>query len=93
MVRAFFVAVIKRSNQAVSKREMFMYECEKFDYCHFPLQVMPAMPHTSKLVQHLYCKSNYEKCARYLVGKTLGPTAVPDNLSPSDSQLANLLLS
>jgi hypothetical protein len=69
-----------------------MHECEKFDYCQFVLQAMPSMPQTSKLVQHFYCRSNYERCARYKVGKALGLKGIPDNLSPSDSQMADLLL-
>ena len=69
-----------------------MYECEKIDHCQFILQIMPGMPKTSKLVQNFYCKSNYGKCARYQVGKSLGSKAVPDDLSPTDSLLATLLL-
>jgi hypothetical protein len=69
-----------------------MYECGFYDYCQFVLQVMPLKPHMSKLVQHLYCRINYEKCARYKVGMILGPKEVPNNLSPSDNYLANLLL-
>ena len=69
-----------------------MYECEKYDHCLFILQMMPGMPQSSKLVQNLYCKSDYSRCARYQVGKTLGPKAVPDNLSPSDGQLADLII-
>lgn len=69
-----------------------MNECEKFDRCQFFLQIMPGMPQTSKLVRNFYCRSNYTQCARYRVGKALGPQAVPDNLSPGDSLQADLLL-
>jgi hypothetical protein len=69
-----------------------MNVCEKFDWCRFILQSMPGMPQTSKLVQHSYCRSNFMRCARYRVGKTLGSQAVPDTLSPGDSLQADLLL-
>jgi hypothetical protein len=72
--------------------EGMMYECQRFDHCRFFMQLLPTMPRTSKLVQSLYCKSNYSQCARYRVGKTLGANSVPDTLSPGDGQLADLII-
>jgi hypothetical protein len=69
-----------------------MQECEKYDHCHFFMNSMPAVPQISRLVQSYYCKGNYTKCARYVVGKRLGSHAIPDNLAPSDGHVADLLL-
>ncbi len=69
-----------------------MYECDRFDHCQFFLQLRPAMPQTLKVVQSLYCRSNYRQCARYQVGTALGTKAVPENLTPSDRLWADLLV-
>lgn len=72
--------------------EEIMFECDNIDYCRFFLQLLPGIPLTIKLNQNLYCRSNYKRCARYQVAMALGPTAVPDHLSPGDKLWAEMLI-
>ena len=66
--------------------------CEGFEKCTFFKEHMASMPSTAALSQSAFCKSNFSECARYRVFKTLGETAVPSDLSPSESARADRII-
>lgn len=66
--------------------------CEGFETCMFFKNHMGTMPSTAALTQSNYCKNNFTECARYRVYKALGEAAVPSNLSPSESALADKII-
>jgi hypothetical protein len=53
---------------------------------------MSNMPSTAALTQSTYCKNNHTACARYRVYRALGETAVPSDLSPSESERAEKII-
>jgi hypothetical protein len=69
-----------------------MSTCEYFAVCTFFAEHMSSMPSTAVLTQSNYCKNNYTACARYRVDKALGVSAVPSDLSPSESERADKII-
>lgn len=69
-----------------------MANCEGFDTCIYFKEFMGNMPSTAALTQSNYCKNNFTECARYRIWKALGDTAVPPDLSPSESEKADKII-
>ena len=54
---------------------------------------MENMPTLSEKYKRDYCLSDFEKCARYMVFKTLGKPKVPNNLFPNMQEKATKIIS
>lgn len=64
--------------------------CEIEKHCAF-FVVAEGFSHAIEAVQRTLCKDDYQSCARYVVHKSLGTGAVPDNLLPTDHIAAERL--
>ena len=61
-----------------------MADCEYLARCPFFNDRMAGMPALASLVKQSLCKSDSEKCARYIVCRARGRAAVPSDLFPDD---------
>jgi hypothetical protein len=43
-------------------------------------------------MKKMYCRWNHTMCARYIVATTLGKSAIPHDMFPSDHRRANEML-
>lgn len=69
-----------------------MAECVNFSKCRFFVENMKNSPSTSTMIQHSYCKGKFQECARYMVFAKLGEGHVPADLSPSETERAEVIL-
>jgi hypothetical protein len=60
-----------------------MSECAGLQTCPFFNDKMAGMPAMAAMFKNTYCKTNNEKCARYIVSKVLGPGKAPIDLFPN----------
>lgn len=67
-----------------------MDECERLKNCPFFLGKMANMPATAELMKNRYCRSDYEKCARYILFKA--NINVPADLYPDEIDVAQEIL-
>lgn len=65
-----------------------MKECELTGTCIFFNDKMADMPSTAEIFKTLYCKNDFENCARMMVVKALGREHVPTDLFPNQSAKA-----
>lgn len=67
--------------------------CPKLPQCPFFNERLVKMPAIAEMAKDHYCRSGkYESCARYLVAKIFGSSAVPDNLYPDQRDRANSII-
>jgi len=69
-----------------------MAECTCLAKCIFFNDRMSGKPATAELMKKQYCLSDNSACARYMVFKAKGSTAVPSDLFPSQIDRAKELL-
>lgn len=69
-----------------------MSKCELIEKCIFFENQIIEMPSTATAFKQLYCEQNYEKCARYMVAKTIGFDKVPDDLYPGQRDQAEKII-
>lgn len=70
-----------------------MVNCESLPGCPFFNDKMANMPSMTALYKKNYCEGgDFEKCARYMVSKTLGKQAVPPDLFPNQTERARELI-
>ncbi len=71
-----------------------MAGCECLAKCPFFNEMMSNMPATSGMMMRRYCLGDdKEKCARYMVFKSLGREKVPVDLYPNEIDLARKTIS
>ncbi|MCM0755038.1 hypothetical protein M7784_07230 [Desulfovibrio aminophilus] len=70
-----------------------MADCEMLERCIFFNDKMASMPTMADMMKKKYCRGDNSKCARYMVCKKLGREAVPPDLTPSQTDRAEGLLS
>jgi hypothetical protein len=69
-----------------------MSDCECLAGCAFFNDQMAEMPATASLLKTLYCRGDSTECARHVVFKALGKSAVPTDLYPSELERAHSLV-
>ncbi len=67
-------------------------ECPKLEKCPFFNETLKNMPSTANILKKQYCKSDYTKCARYMVSEALGKEKVPLDLYPNDKERAKKII-
>ncbi|GAM09341.1 hypothetical protein OR1_01616 [Geobacter sp. OR-1] len=70
-----------------------MTTCEHLTMCHYISSKLETSPATAQLLKGAYCKGHPAECARYKVARISGIETVPLDLSPSDDDIAERLLS
>ncbi len=69
-----------------------MAECECLPKCPFFNDRMQKMPALSEIMKNKYCLGDNTNCARYMVFKAKGSSAVPEDLFPSQAERARTFL-
>jgi hypothetical protein len=69
-----------------------MADCECLSGCPFFNDKMANMPAMANSYKRKYCRGNFEKCARYMVFKTLGKPKVPADLYPNQQEKAQQII-
>lgn len=69
-----------------------MQECPSLKACPFFNDRMANMPSTAEIVKKNHCKSDYTKCARFMVSKALGKDKVPLDLFPTQTSKAEEII-
>jgi len=64
---------------------MIAMDCPALATCPFFADRLQNMPSTSELLKQRYCRSNYERCARWVVREKLGKEKVPPDLFPHET--------
>jgi hypothetical protein len=65
-----------------------MAECELIKGCIFFNDKMAEMPSTAEIFKTIYCKGEFNNCARMIVVKSLGREKVPLDLFPNQAAKA-----
>ncbi|GAM09026.1 hypothetical protein OR1_01300 [Geobacter sp. OR-1] len=65
-----------------------MSECELIKTCIFFNDKMADMPSTAEIFKNLYCKGEFNNCARMIIVKALGRGNVPPDLFPNQAEKA-----
>lgn len=65
-----------------------MADCELTKTCIFFNDKMANMPSTAEIFKTMYCRGEYDNCARLIVVKALGREKVPTDLFPSQAAKA-----
>ena len=69
-----------------------MNECECLPKCPFFNDKMAEMPAMADMYKRNYCLGDSSRCARHMVFEAVGPGAVPANLYPNQSDVAENLV-
>ncbi|MBT0666289.1 hypothetical protein KI809_18415 [Geobacter pelophilus] len=69
-----------------------MAVCDLVTKCGYVSSAMEAMPATGKLLANIYCNGHPADCARYIAASVVGIAKVPEDMSPSDDDLAKKIL-
>ncbi len=69
-----------------------MKECELTAGCIFFNDKMANMPAMASMMKSVYCKSDPDKCARFMVVKGKGREKVPGDLFPNQIDKAREIL-
>jgi hypothetical protein len=69
-----------------------MADCECLPGCPFFNDKMKNMPGTAAMFKNKYCQGSSLDCARHIVFKTLGKSAVPGDLFPNQVERAQSLV-
>ncbi len=67
-------------------------DCECLPTCPFFNDQMAEMPSMSEIIKQRYCRGSNVHCARHMVFRTLGRTAIPKDLYPSQVERAEELI-
>jgi hypothetical protein len=70
-----------------------MADCELLATCVFFNDKMVHMPATAEMLKNRYCRGDSSQCARFMIYQKLGRSEVPKDMSPSDVEGANKILS
>ncbi|MCK5039121.1 MAG: hypothetical protein KAS16_08490 [Thermoplasmata archaeon] len=57
--------------------------CDVAQNCPFFMAELATRPGIAEMYKKIYCKGDYETCARYMVIKALGLDKTPDDLYPN----------
>ena len=66
--------------------------CEFLEKCPFFNDKLANMPSTAEILKNTYCKGDFNKCARYMVAKTVGRDKVTLDLFPNDQDKAKKII-
>jgi hypothetical protein len=69
-----------------------MADCECLGGCIFFNDRMANMPALADVMKKKYCKGDFANCARFMVFKKFGKTAVPLDLFPNQADRAKALM-
>ncbi len=69
-----------------------MTTCDLLSSCNFINSKMATMPATAKLLKGSYCTRNPSECARHKAAHVVGTKMIPDDLAPSDDEIAEMLM-
>ena len=69
-----------------------MSECNFLNGCMFFNDKIKNMPKVVETMKKLYCLWHYKQCARYRVTSTLSKKEVPEDLFPSDTIRAKIII-
>jgi hypothetical protein len=69
-----------------------MIDCEMLPSCPFFNETLPNMPAMAEYLKTLYCRIDFNKCARYMVRQALGKEKVPIDLFPDELERAKRLI-
>lgn len=69
-----------------------MPDCPSLSDCPFYNDLMPKRPAATEMLKSTLCRTNNSQCARWMVGKKLGKSAVPADLYPQQDERARGLV-
>jgi hypothetical protein len=69
-----------------------MPDCAKLSKCIFFNDKMKNTPSIAELIKKQFCRGDFQKCARYIVGARLGPDKVPNDMFPINIERAMELI-
>jgi hypothetical protein len=59
-----------------------MAECKLLKKCLFFHENLQNMPAASEMMKRMYCRWQYDECARYKIATKMGPENVPSGMFP-----------
>jgi hypothetical protein len=71
---------------------MIAANCPLLSKCAFFNDVLEDMPSTSVYMKNLYCRNEYQTCARYRVFMEAGKHKPPRDLFPHDADQAEKII-
>ena len=69
-----------------------MTGCELLSGCLFFNDKMKNMSRVAETMKKLYCLWNFKQCARYRVASVISKKKVPEDLFPSDTIRAKIII-
>ena len=69
------------------------YKCELVEYCPFFKDQMAGMPRSTRIAMEMFCKEEYQECARFVVFIECGAENVPSDLFPGEMKRARKIVS
>ena len=69
-----------------------MEHCEMLEKCPFFNDKMANMPFAADSFKQIYCQSNFNICARYMISKPYGKEHVPTDLFPNHERRAEEII-
>lgn len=69
-----------------------MTKCELVQDCFFPSDFSNNMPAQLAAIKRTYCNQGFTECARYITAKEIDLVNVPNDLHPSDKELAEKII-
>jgi len=70
-----------------------MAQCELVQGCFFTMDFSNNMPSRLAVIKRTYCNKDFVKCARFMVFNSHGMEKIPNDLDPSDVELAERIIS
>ncbi|GAV32111.1 hypothetical protein emb_1c0650 [Coriobacteriaceae bacterium EMTCatB1] len=63
--------------------------CPHIGICYMTSDEAGYSPEFARIIRSRYCRRDFSSCARYQAGRSFGnPSLVPENLLPTEGQLA-----
>jgi len=69
-----------------------MTNCDLIDTCGVLNEYLAQMPTTAEVYKRMYCLRSFDKCARYMVVKSMGQGATPQDLLPNQTDRAMMII-
>lgn len=69
-----------------------MANCDLLEKCIFFNDNMANMPSTSDMFKKMYCRTDFQKCARHMIVDALGRGTVPPDLFPNQTDRAKSII-
>ncbi len=67
-------------------------DCQLLATCAFFNDRMADMPSTAERFKQIYCRGDFDSCARYTIVKAIGREKVPADLFPNQQDRAKAII-